>query len=118
MRYYREIKRGEKLKAGDELYTDHEWVPVLSEWYGLEPNTPSRYRRPVDLPTLQRVTPEAMAELEGQSCYVTFFKHSRSVRCVYAPALKCWWDDENIVKINPLEWDWFIHLSTIPEVQQ
>lgn len=67
-------------------------------------------------PRLQPVTPEAMAELEARHGYVTFFAHGRSVRCTYSR--QRWWDDENIQVINPLEWQWFIDLSTIPEVQQ
>ena len=69
MKLYRDIQPGEMLQAGDERMSGDlsGWVPV--EALSIGQRVPSRltawYRRPVDLPTLQPVTPEAMAELEG-----------------------------------------------------
>ena len=69
MKYYRDLHPNETLQAGDERMSGNsrEWVPVYSGSIGqpAPADLLAFYRRPVDLPTLQPVTPEAMMELEG-----------------------------------------------------
>ena len=89
MKLYRNLKPDETLQAGDERMSGNGgWKPAEAVWIGqpVPEDLMGCFRRPVDLPTLQRVTPEAMAELEARGGYVTFFRHSRSVRCVYSPS--------------------------------
>jgi hypothetical protein len=68
MRYYRDLQPGETLQAGDErLYiVPITWMPIAETAVGWQVTELRLYRRPVDLPVLQPVTPEAMAELEGR----------------------------------------------------
>jgi hypothetical protein len=82
----------------------------------------AQYRRPVDLPTLQPVTPEAMMELEGRGAWVILFRHreaqwNRYARATYVPLGRCWFGSDGN-KIDPLEFCWFIVPDAIPEVQQ
>ena len=73
-------------------------------------------------PRLQRVTPEAMAELEGRDAWVILFRHKESIYCRYCVVrwdarANCWWGLPGGLE-NPLDWHWYIEPSTIPEVQQ
>ena len=68
-------------------------------------------------PRLQPVTPEAMAELEGDEVRRIAVLHQWSCKTmVWVPRLRQWHSGTGCD--NPLEWGWFIELSTIPEVQQ
>ena len=76
----------------------------------------------VDAPILQRVTPEAMAELEGRGAWVILFRHreaqwNRYATATYFPRERCWCGS-NGNKIDPLDFCWFIVPDAIPEVQQ
>ena len=125
MKVYRDLKLGETLREGDESLADPpQWVPVNQSLFGLSPaaQTLPEYRRPVDLPTLQPVTPEAMAELEGREAWVILFRHresqwNRYARATYVPLGRCWFGSDGN-KIDPLDFCWFIVPDTIPEVQQ
>ena len=132
MRYYRGLQPDEILQAGDEaLRDDDEWVPVLpaainaariAALYGMPPFRRSRVRRPVDLPVLQPVTPEAMAELKDQETPFILFRHKeepafRFERAEYSKLVSLWLNADGY-EINPFDWQWFIVPSTIPEVQQ
>ena len=121
MKLYRDIQPGEMLQAGDERMSGDlsGWVPV--EALSIGQRVPSRltawYRRPVDLPTLQPVTPEAMAELEGDEVRRIAVLHQWSCKTmVWVPRLRQWHSGTG--HDNPLEWQWFIELSTLKEVQQ
>ena len=122
-RYYRDLKPGETLQAGDEaLRDDDEWVPVLPAAYGMPPFRRSRVRRPVDLPVLQPITPEAMAELKDQETPFILFRHKeepafRFERAEYSKLVSLWLNADGY-EINPFDWQWFIVPSAIPEVQQ
>ena len=71
----------------------------------------------VDAPVLQRVTPEAMAELEGdQIRTICVLSQSSAKTMTWNTRLQQW--HSRAGHDSPLEWDWFIELSTIPEVQQ
>ena len=74
------------------------------------------YRRPVDLPVLQPVTPEAMAELEADEMVtVVCVSQDTAKTMTWLPARKEW--QSSAGADNPLEWQWFVNLSTIPEAQ-
>ena len=80
------------------------------------------YFRIVDLPTLQPVTPEAMAELESRGAWVILFRHKQSqwnryARAAYSMCGRCWFNGGGN-EIDPLDFCWFIDPSAIPEVQQ
>lgn len=67
MKLYRDLQEGETLQAGDEAFRGgNDWASVVAELYGLTPSDVpwGLFRRPVDLPMLTPVTPEAMAEPE------------------------------------------------------
>ena len=71
MRYYRNIRPDEPLQVSDErlLYSERKWVPVQAAWVGRTASADWLewyYRRPVDLPVLQPVTPRAIEALEGE----------------------------------------------------
>ena len=71
----------------------------------------------VDAPVLQRVTPEAMAELEGdQARTIAVLSRSSAKTMAWLPTLRQWLSRAG--HDSPLEWEWFVDLSTIPEVQQ
>ena len=120
MKYYRDIETGETLQAGDERMnrSGAEWVPVEAVWIGQPAPEDLRacFRRPVDLPVLQPVTPEAMAELEGEEIRTIAALSQRSVKAMMwgGRRLRQWVSRAG--QDNPLEWQWFIDLSTIPEV--
>ena len=120
MRYYRDIKPGETLQAGDERFRGgNDWAAVGAELFGLTSNDVpwALFRRPVDLPVLQRVTPEAMAELEGDEIRtIAVLSKGSGKTMTWNTKLRQW--HSRAGHDNPLEWGWFIDLSTIPEVQQ
>ena len=73
-------------------------------------------------PRLQRVTPEAMAELKDQETPFILFRHKeepafRFERVEYSKFSSLWLDVDGY-EINPFDWQWFIVPSAIPEVQQ
>ena len=80
------------------------------------------YFRLVSDPVLQRVTPEAIAELERREAWVILFRHKESIHCRYCvvrwDAVASRWWGTPAGEENPLDWHWFIEPSTIPEVQQ
>ena len=95
-------------------------MPVNSSLFGLSPAVRSlpEYRRPVDLPVLQRVTPEAMAELKDQETPFILFRHKeepafRFERVEYSKFSSLWLDVDGY-EINPFDWQWFIVPSAIP----
>ena len=121
MKVYRDLKPGETLQAGDlRMSADPlEWVPVEAAWIGqlVPANLLAWLRRPVDLPVLQPVTPEAMAELEADEMVtVVCVSQDTAKTMTWLPARKEW--QSSAGADNPLEWQWFVNLSTIPEVQQ
>ena len=67
-------------------------------------------------PRLQRVTPEAMAELEGRD-NATIVTCDHDAAWVYRWSRKTRWTANRRPATRPT-WGWFIDLSTIPEVQQ
>ena len=71
-------------------------------------------------PRLQRVTPEAMAELEGREAWVILFRHKESIHCRYCvvrwDAVASRWWGTPAGEENPLDWQWYIEPSTIPEM--
>ena len=123
MKLYRGFEVGERLRPGDERISDNqrEWLPIQSS-IGLAINADmlASYRRPVDLPVLQPVTPEAMAELEGREAWVILFRHKESIHCRYCvvrwDAVASRWWGTPAGEENPLDWQWYIEPSTIPEV--
>ena len=123
---YRDLQPDEAVQPGDErLNRDGaEWVTVERVWIGqlVPEDLMGCFRRPVDLPTLQRVTPEAMAELEGRGAWVILFQHKESqwnryTKAAYSIFGRSWFSESG-KEINPLDFCWFIDLSAIPEVQQ
>lgn len=119
MKLYRDLQPGEMLQAGDERWQwPLEWAPVHPAYYGATPSAIFLldYRRPVDLPTLQEVTPEAMAELEGRD-NATIVTCDHDAAWVYRWSRKTRWTANRRPATRPT-WGWFIDLSTIPEVQQ
>ena len=124
MKLYRDLQAGETLQAGDEKQNwPLEWVPVNSAFYGANPGVyVAEYRRPVNLPVLQPVTPAAMAELEGRGTWVILFRHresrwNRYAGATYFPRERCWFGSDGN-KIDPLDFCWYIVPDAIPEVQQ
>ena len=119
MRYYRDIQPDETLQPGDERIGGNcRWVPVEAVWIGQPVPEDARgcFRRPVDLPVLQPVTPEAMAELEsrGMATIVTCYYDAA---WVYRWAKSSRWTADRRPATRPAL-GWFVDLSTIPEVQQ
>jgi hypothetical protein len=124
MRYYRDLQPGETLQAGDERLNraGAEWVPVEAVWIGqpVPEDLMGCFRRPVDLPTLQRVTPKAMGELEARHAVSVLVVTEYGARTLNYSHQGFWWRDDWGVH-NPVDRPtrgWFIELSTIPEVQQ
>ena len=120
MKLYRDLQPDEALRAGDERMSGNsrEWVPVYSGSIGqpAPADLLAFYRRPVDLPTLQRVTPEAMAELEADEIRtIAVLSRGHAKTMTWKPSLRQW---QSRAADSPLDWQWFIELSTIPEVQQ
>ena len=68
-------------------------------------------------PRLQRVTPEAIAELEGKEIRtICVLSQGDAKTMTWNTRIRQWhWRAGHD---NPLEWQWFIDLSTIPEVAQ
>ena len=119
MKLYRDIEPDETLQAGDEKQQwPLEWAPVDPAFYGANPGAYRlEYRRPVNLPMLQPVTPEAMVDLEADEMVtVVCVSQDTAKTMTWLPARKEW--QSSAGADNPLEWQWFVNLSTIPEVQQ
>ena len=117
MRGYRSLQRDETLQVGDERMSGNGgWKPAEAVWIGQPvPEDLMRcFRRPVNLPVLQPVTPEAMAELEGAEIRTICVLSQGSAKTMtWKPQLRYWLSRAG--HDSPLEWDWFIELSTIPE---
>ena len=121
MKLYRDIEPGETLQAGDEKQQwPLEWAPVDPAFYGANPGAYRlEYRRPVNLPMLQPVTPEAIKELEQRGAWVILFRHkqaqwTRYAKAAYSKFGRCWFS-EGDNEIDPLDFCWFIDLLTILE---
>mgnify|MGYP006289942355 CR=1 FL=1 len=125
MKVYRNLKPDETLQAGDERFWvgNCEWIAIGESVVGRSvPEDCWQYRRPVDSPVLQRVTPEAVSELEQREAWVILFRHkqvqwNRYARATYNKFGRCW-INSNGNAIDPLDFYWFIVPDTIPEVQQ
>ena len=118
MRYYRDLQLDETLQVGDERFRGgNDWAAIGAELFGLTPNDVpwGLFRRPVNLPVLQLVTPEAMTELEDEEIRTIAVLSQRSVKAMMWGwrRLRQWVSRAG--QDNPLEWQWFIDLSTIPE---
>ena len=120
MKVYRDIKPGETLQAGDEIHSGRRWIPIPEQPAGvvLSGRDLPLFRRPVDLPTLQPVTPEAMAELEGRDVIGVLFVDGYGVQVASYNRYRGWWWCGGIGKLDRPTRGWFVDLSTIPEVQQ
>ena len=124
VKYYRDLRSDERLQAGDERLepaTDiqrQQWQQISAASYGnvVSRHYLSEYRRPVDLPVLQRVTPEAMAELELRD-RATIVTCDHDAAWVYRWAKGIRWTADRRPATRPAL-GWFVDLSTIPEVQQ
>ena len=128
MKLYRDLRAGETLQFGDERQTSNGvWVPFEAVWIGQPVPEDLRwcFRRPVNLPVLQPVTPEAMAELEGRAAVgvvmITPYNEAGDniVRVMSFVAGK-WghYRDGWKADVSRPSVGWFIDLTTIPEVQQ
>ena len=120
MRYYRDLQPDETLRPGDEkLQEPLEWVPVNPAFYGVAPSARylPEYRRPVDLPTLQPVTPEAMAELEGRERVLIVHISDYDARHL-SHGVNGWWEEPAGRRTPRPPSGWFIELSKLKEVQQ
>ena len=73
------------------------------------------YFRTVDLPVLQPVTPEAMAELESREVIGVLFVDGYGVQVASYNRYRGWWWCGGIGKLDRPTRGWFIELSTIPE---
>ena len=122
MKLYRDIQPGETLQAEDERMSGNsrEWVPVYSGSIGqpAPADLLAFYRRPANLPFLQPVTPESMAELEGREVIGVLFVDGYGVQIASYNSSRGWWWCGGIGKLDRPTRGWFIELSTIPEVQQ
>lgn len=119
MKYYRDLQPDETLQAGDEIYSGREWIPIAEQSVGvvLSGRELLLFRRPVDLPMLQRVTPEAIAELEGREIRtIAVLSQGSAKTMLWNTEYRRWCSNSGFD--SPLEWQWFIDLTTIPEVQQ
>ena len=120
-KYYRDLRSGETLQAGDERMSGNsrEWVPVEAVWIGqpAPADLLAWYRRPVDLPVLQPVTPEAMAELE-QSEWVGIIHTCEYYTAVKGWDGKQWYDEATGNNVDRPTGGWFIELAKLTEVQQ
>ena len=125
MKLYRDLQPGETLEAGDEqLHNDGaEWVTVETVWIGrlVPEDLQGCFRRPVNLPVLQPVTPEAMAELESRCASGVLVASEDAARVLnYSQQLGYWWRDEwgASIRVDRPWRGWFIELSKLREVQQ
>ena len=126
VKYYRDLQPSETLRAGDEWRARHwsatTWhtIPANSAEVGhlILPGFKIDYRRPVNLPVLQPVTPEAMAELERREVIGVLFVDGYGVQVASYNRYRGWWWCGGIGKLDRPTRGWFIELSTIPEVQQ
>ena len=121
MKVYRNLKPDETLQAGDERMNGNcGWKPAEAVWIGqpVPEDLMGCFRRPVDLPTLRRVTPEAMAELESREVIGVLFVDGYGVQVASYNRYRGWWWCGGIGKLDRPTRGWFIELATIPEVQQ
>ena len=123
MRGYRSLQRDETLQVGDERMNGNGgWVPVEAVWIGQPvPEDLMRcFRRPVDLPTLQRVTPEAMAELESREAVGVLVASEHGARILSYSRRGYWWRGDVVdgFRADRPTRGWFIELETLMEVQQ
>ena len=130
MKLYRDIQPGEELQVGDMWRVanepDAEWQTITADDIAEAPEggrtvtsveeSGIEYRRPVDLPVLQRVTPEAMSELE-QRDRATIVTCDHDAAWVYRWARGIRWTANRRPATRPA-FGWFVDLTTIPEVQQ
>jgi hypothetical protein len=119
MKLYRDLQPNETLQAGDEKQQwPLEWAPVDPAFYGANPGAYRlEYRRPVDLPVLQRVTPEAIRELE-QSEWVGIIHTCEYYTAVKGWYGKQWYDEDTGNNVDRPTGGWFIELAKLTEVQQ
>ena len=120
MKVYRNLKPDETLQAGDERMSGNGgWKPAEAVWIGrpVPEDLTGCFRRPVDLPTLQRVTPEAMAELEGRE-WVGIIHTCEYYTAVKGWDGKQWYDEATGNSVYRPTGGWFIDLSKLKEVQQ
>jgi hypothetical protein len=125
-RYYQDIKSGDTLRAGYERLepaTDiqrQQWQQISAASYGnvVSRHYLSEYRRPVDLPVLQPVTPEAMRELEAREAMGVLFVYGYDVQIASYNSSRGWWWAGGIGVLERPTRGWFIELSKLKEVQQ
>ena len=119
MKLYRDIQPGEELQAGDERMNGNcGWVPAEAVWIGrpVPEDLMGCFRRPVDAPVLQPVTPEAISGLEGDEIRtICVLSEGHAKTMTWKPNSRHW---HSRAADSPLDWQWFIELATIPEVQQ
>ena len=108
----------DKLRIGDECRKRDEtvttWHPIDHVMVGtlVANNQAFEFRRLFKGPFLRPVTVQTVLELEKKSGEVILFRKNESLRCIYSQREKYWRGEQ--CSINPLEWDWFINVSTIP----
>ena len=121
MKLYRDLQQNERLQAGDEqLHNDGaEWVAVETVWIGrpVPEDLQGCFRRPVDLPTLQRVTPEAMADLEEREAVGVLFINGYDTKVASYNSRGWWWCGGMGGRVDRPTRGWFIELATLKEVQ-
>ena len=100
MTLYRRIERG-SLRGGGQYLMD--------------------YFAAVNVPVLQRVTPEAMAELEQRGAVGVLVASEYGAGVLnYSQQYGHWWRDEwgASIRVDRPWRGWFIELATLKEVQQ
>ena len=123
MRCYRNVKPDEPVQQTDERMNGNcGWVPVEAVWIGqpVPEDLLGCFRRPVNLPVLQRVTPEAMAELEARSAAGVLVATDQFARVLNYSHQGYWWRDDMGAgfRVNRPTRGWFVELVTLKEVQQ
>ena len=106
------------LQAGDEIHSGRRWIPIPEQPAGvvLSGRDLLLFRRPVDLPVLQPVTPEAIKAMEGDEIRtICVLSQGAAKTMTWNTRLRQWHSKAG--HDSPLEWGWFVDLSTIPEVQ-
>ena len=121
-KYYRDLEPGEELQPRDEKQQwPLEWAPVDPAFYGANPGAYRlEYRRPVNLPVLQPVTPEAMAELESREAVGVLVASEHGARILSYSRRGYWWRGDVVdgFRADRPTRGWFIELETLMEVQQ
>ena len=115
MRYYRDIEPKETLQAGDERFRGgNDWAAVGAELFGLTPNDLpwGLFRRPVDLPVLQPVTAEAMAELERREKTMIVHISDYDARHL-SHGVNGWWEEPAGRRTPRPPSGWFVELATL-----